>query len=108
MPLVLGDPEGTVEACDHALDRGVFAQAIRPPTVPPMTSRLRIAVMASHRASELRAAAGVLAEAVRAAGFEPSAPVAELEPLAFEDEALDIPAPRAGVFDVEQSDRLAA
>jgi glycine C-acetyltransferase/8-amino-7-oxononanoate synthase len=86
----------------------LFAQAIRPPTVPPMTSRLRIAVMASHRASELRTAARVLAEAVRAAGFEPEAPVSELEPPAFADAELDIPAPRAGVFDVEQSDRLAA
>jgi 8-amino-7-oxononanoate synthase len=108
MPLVLGDPEGTVEACEHALERGLFAQAIRPPTVPPMTSRLRVAVMATHRASELRAAARVLAESVRAAGFEPEAPVSELETPAFAEAELDIPAPRAGVFDVEQSDRLAA
>ena len=97
MPLVIGDPERTVDACEAALGGGVFAQAIRPPTVPPMTSRLRLAVMASHRASELRAAARVLAEAVRAAGFEPrSGNVAQLA------------APAAAVFDVEESDRLAA
>jgi 8-amino-7-oxononanoate synthase len=115
MPLVLGDPEGTVEACDRALERGVFAQAIRPPTVPPMTSRLRLAVMASHRASELRAAARVLAGAVRAAGFEPEAAVAELEPPASVDDFDAAPradefddAPRPGVFDVEAPDRLAA
>ncbi len=97
IPLVLGDAERTVDACDAALDRGVFAQAIRPPTVPPMTSRLRLAVMASHRASELRAAARLLAEAVTAAGLEPrSGSVAELA------------APASGVFDVEESDRLAA
>jgi glycine C-acetyltransferase/8-amino-7-oxononanoate synthase len=97
IPLVLGDPDTTVRACELALERGVFAQAIRPPTVPPMTSRLRLAVMASHRAAELRDAARVLAEAVRAAGVEPrSAAVAELS------------APASGVFDVERPDRLAA
>jgi glycine C-acetyltransferase/8-amino-7-oxononanoate synthase len=107
MPVVLGDPEGTVEACKCALERGVFAQAIRPPTVPPMTSRLRLAVMASHRASELRAAARVLAEAVRAADFEPEAPVVQ-EPGGEFEHAPELPAPRAGVFDVEAPDRLAA
>ena len=97
MPLVLGDPETTVRACELALERGVFAQAIRPPTVPPRTSRLRLAVMASHRTAELRAAAGVLGEAVRAAGLEPRASaVAEVATTA------------TGVFDFEESDRLAA
>jgi hypothetical protein len=57
--------------CELALARGVFAQAIRPPTVPAMTSRLRLAVMATHRPAELVAAAQTLAAAARAAGFEP-------------------------------------
>ncbi len=97
MPLVLGDADTTVRACELALERGVFAQAIRPPTVPPMTSRLRLAVMASHRPAELRDAARVLAGAVRSVGIEPrSQAVAELS------------APASGVFDVEQRDRLAA
>jgi glycine C-acetyltransferase/8-amino-7-oxononanoate synthase len=71
VPLVIGDAEQTVRICELALSRGVFAQAIRPPTVPPLTSRLRLAVMASHREPELRAAARTLAGAARAAGFEP-------------------------------------
>ena len=38
---------------------GVFAQGIRPPTVPEGSSRLRFTVMATHREAELRAAARV-------------------------------------------------
>jgi glycine C-acetyltransferase/8-amino-7-oxononanoate synthase len=80
VPLVVGDAELAVEICETALARGVFAQAIRPPTVPPGTSRLRIAVMASHHEEELRFAARTLAQSARAAGFEPRArptPVAD-------------------------------
>jgi glycine C-acetyltransferase/8-amino-7-oxononanoate synthase len=64
VPLVVGDAHATMAACEAALAEGVFAQGIRPPTVPAGTSRLRLAVMASHTKSELRWAAGVLARAV--------------------------------------------
>jgi glycine C-acetyltransferase/8-amino-7-oxononanoate synthase len=80
VPLVIGDAGDAMLACEQALGRGVFAQAIRPPTVPEGTSRLRLAVMASHTKSELRSAARVLAEAVQAAGLEPLP--AEPEPVA--------------------------
>jgi 8-amino-7-oxononanoate synthase len=79
LPLVVGDAAAAMEACERALAAGVFCQAIRPPTVPHGSSRLRIAVMASHTKSELRWAAGVLARAVRsvspqAAPVRPPAP----------------------------------
>ena len=64
VPVVVGDAAATMAACERALGEGVFAQGIRPPTVPAGTSRLRLAVMASHTKSELRWAAGVLARAV--------------------------------------------
>jgi 8-amino-7-oxononanoate synthase len=70
LPVVVGDPAAAMDACERALSQGVFCQAIRPPTVPDGSSRLRIAVMASHTRSELRWAAGVLARAVRAVGVE--------------------------------------
>jgi glycine C-acetyltransferase/8-amino-7-oxononanoate synthase len=70
VPLVLGDPGRAMRVCEAALEAGVFAQAIRPPTVPAGTSRLRLAVMASHRAEELRAAARTLGVVARAAGVE--------------------------------------
>lgn len=71
IPLVVGHPGHAVDTCEKALARGVFAQAIRPPTVPPMTSRLRLTVMASHREEELRTAARILAQTARESGFEP-------------------------------------
>jgi len=64
IPLVIGDAETAVAATENALGRGVFAQAIRPPTVPAGTSRLRLTVMASHTKSELREAASTIAAAV--------------------------------------------
>ena len=48
VPLIVGDAELAMRICELAIEQGVFAQAIRPPTVPAGTSRLRLAVMASH------------------------------------------------------------
>jgi glycine C-acetyltransferase/8-amino-7-oxononanoate synthase len=99
VPLIVGDPDLAVRMCDEALTGGVFAQAIRPPTVPPMTSRLRLAVMASHRTEELQTAARVIGRAARAVGFDPrtrptalpeSVPERDSGPAPFDHEA---PAP---------------
>jgi len=68
VPLVIGDPELTMEVCETALADGVFAQAIRPPTVPEGTSRLRLTVMATHTEEDLVDAAGKLAAAVESTG----------------------------------------
>ncbi len=73
VPLVVGESEDAVRLCQAALERGVFAQAIRPPTVPAGTSRLRLAIMASHTASELREAAKALAHSAREVGLDPRA-----------------------------------
>jgi glycine C-acetyltransferase/8-amino-7-oxononanoate synthase len=62
VPLVVGEPAAAMAACQAALERGVFAQAIRPPTVPEGTSRLRLVAMATHEEADLRRAAAVLRE----------------------------------------------
>ena len=71
VPLVIGEADLAMAICEQALERGVFAQAIRPPTVAPGTSRLRLAVMATHDRDELREAARVLGRAALQAGFRP-------------------------------------
>ncbi|MEA2150203.1 MAG: 8-amino-7-oxononanoate synthase [Solirubrobacteraceae bacterium] len=83
IPLVVGDAATAMRVCEAALERGVFAQAIRPPTVPEGTSRLRLAVMATHTKDELREAARVLGRAALHAGLGPATAV----PIAFAQEA---------------------
>jgi 8-amino-7-oxononanoate synthase len=72
IPLVIGDARQAMRICELAIERGVFAQAIRPPTVPEGTARLRLAVMASHSRAELREAAQALARAALQAGWRPA------------------------------------
>src|SRR5262249_29248544 len=60
VPVVLGSPEAALAASADALADGVYAQAIRPPTVPEGTSRLRLVATAAHTVAELRRAADVL------------------------------------------------
>ena len=66
LPVVVGGADEAVAASERALGKGVFAQAIRPPTVPEGTSRLRLTVMSSHTKAELRTAAKVLAASLAA------------------------------------------
>ena len=71
VPLVIGDAAQAMQICELAIEHGVFAQAIRPPTVAEGTSRLRLAVMSTHTKDELREAARVLGRAALQAGFRP-------------------------------------
>ncbi len=62
LPVVVGD-EGAALAASAALrERGLIVPAIRPPTVAPGTSRLRISLSATHTAGQLHA----LLESLRA------------------------------------------
>ncbi len=56
LPLIVGDAGACMKLSERVLSRGVFAQGIRPPTVPPGTSRLRIALMATHTAEQIETA----------------------------------------------------
>jgi 8-amino-7-oxononanoate synthase len=63
LPLIVGDADACMKFSEYLFSRGVFAQGIRPPTVPPGTSRLRITVMATHPPDHLRQALAVFEEA---------------------------------------------
>ncbi|MDX6634113.1 MAG: 8-amino-7-oxononanoate synthase [Solirubrobacterales bacterium] len=69
VPVEVGAAETTMELCERALQRGVFAQGIRPPTVPPGSSRLRFTAMATHRPEELVGAAREVGAAARGVGL---------------------------------------
>ena len=49
VPVVLGSEEAALLASARLLERGYWVPAIRPPTVPPGTSRLRVTLSAAHK-----------------------------------------------------------
>jgi 8-amino-7-oxononanoate synthase len=67
-PVVLGDEARAVAASRALRDRGFFVRAIRPPTVPPGTSRLRVALSAAHEEAQVDAFLGALEEVLREVG----------------------------------------
>jgi glycine C-acetyltransferase/8-amino-7-oxononanoate synthase len=116
VPLIVGEEEPAMDLCQAAIERGVFAQAIRPPTVPEGTSRLRLAASASHTAAEMRMAASVLGDAARNLGLDPAAigsppRVSEEAEEADEDHQLEAPtavaSPSPRPFDFERGERAA-
>jgi len=68
VPLPVGDAATAMDLCERILERGVFAQGIRPPTVPEGSSRLRFTVMSTHRREDLERAAKLIGSAARDLG----------------------------------------
>ncbi len=53
IPIVVGDSAVAVEFSKRLLEEGIFVSAIRPPTVPVGTARLRLTIMATHTRQDL-------------------------------------------------------
>ena len=53
IPVLLGSAQAALAARDGLLAHGVYAGAIRPPTVPPNTARLRVSLRADLTAEDL-------------------------------------------------------
>jgi 8-amino-7-oxononanoate synthase len=68
VPVILGGDDRAVRAAGELRAAGWDIRAIRPPTVPAGTARLRIAVHASHERETLLAAAAAVAEVLRRLG----------------------------------------
>jgi 8-amino-7-oxononanoate synthase len=71
VPVVVGDNRRALDLAEALLARGVLAHAIRPPTVPAGTARLRLTPMATHTAAQLDRAVDAIAEAARQVGLVP-------------------------------------
>ncbi|MFO8057363.1 MAG: 8-amino-7-oxononanoate synthase [bacterium] len=65
VPVVLGREERTMEACRLLLEKGIFVQGIRPPTVPAGSSRLRVSLTASHTDDHLEKLISSLKEVLK-------------------------------------------
>lgn len=63
-PILLGRADAAVAASRALLERGFFVAAIRPPTVPDGTSRLRVALSAAHRDADIESLIASLTEIV--------------------------------------------
>ena len=62
LPLMIGDAEKCMSFSECLLAKGVFAQGIRPPTVPVGSSRLRITPLATHTDEQLKQAIKIFKE----------------------------------------------
>ncbi|MBI2495457.1 MAG: aminotransferase class I/II-fold pyridoxal phosphate-dependent enzyme, partial [Candidatus Omnitrophica bacterium] len=60
VPFVVGEARQALELAQALWERGIWAPAIRPPTVPEGTARLRLNVTALHTEAQIDALAGAL------------------------------------------------
>ncbi len=63
VPVILGTEERALAAAARLLDAGLHVPAVRPPTVPAGTSRLRVTLTAAHTEAEVRSLAASIAGA---------------------------------------------
>ena len=68
VPIMTGEAEATMRFSQQLLEKGLFVQGIRPPTVPAGACRLRCTVMATHTSEELAWAADCIASVGRGLG----------------------------------------
>ncbi len=66
VPLLLGSSERALKASEHLQKAGYLVVAIRPPTVPAGTARLRCTFSAAHETTDVEAFAHAAAEALAA------------------------------------------
>jgi 8-amino-7-oxononanoate synthase len=61
-PVIVGDNAKALALAEHLAERGLLVPAIRPPTVPQGTARLRISLSATHTTDEVERLAQALCE----------------------------------------------
>ncbi|MDF1837022.1 MAG: dethiobiotin synthase [Planctomycetota bacterium] len=71
VPVPQGPPEVALEAAETLRSQGIAVHAVRPPTVPKGTSRLRIVVHADHSERDLKTIVRTLLPLIPSAPVEP-------------------------------------
>jgi 7-keto-8-aminopelargonate synthetase-like enzyme len=69
VPIVVGEDKATVAMQEALLEKGLFLQAIRPPTVPDGTSRLRFTVVRGLTKDDMDYTIEAISNAGRRAGL---------------------------------------
>jgi 8-amino-7-oxononanoate synthase len=69
-PLVLGGNDRAVAAAAKLRELGIVVPAIRPPTVPEGTARLRVSLSAAHSEQDVARLAAALREVSTGVAFE--------------------------------------
>ena len=68
IPVLIGDNKKTMEFSEMLFERGVFAQGIRPPTVPDGTARIRASISSAHTDEHIERAVKAFKDAGKEAG----------------------------------------
>ena len=68
VPVMVGDNRRALAVSERLRGQGILCVAIRPPTVPEGTARLRLSVTLAHTEDDLRLAVRAVAEAIRQEG----------------------------------------
>jgi 8-amino-7-oxononanoate synthase len=69
IPVIIGDNNHAVRTASLLWEDGIYARAVRPPTVPQGTARMRFSVTLAHDRGDLEAAAGKIVSAAAKAGL---------------------------------------
>jgi glycine C-acetyltransferase/8-amino-7-oxononanoate synthase len=65
VPIVVGESDTAMKIAENLRQQGVYATAVRPPTVPEGTARLRFSITRHHTEADLEKTARLAAEQIR-------------------------------------------
>lgn len=60
--VVIGDEQRTLNVCEYLKNKGIWLTAIRPPTVPNNSSRLRVTITSGHKENDINYLANCINE----------------------------------------------